>query len=326
MLDRLSEIQTVEGADVATTKETSSAAPSVSKRTATKQASPTIGSKPTVDQNDKIGIQQISPSVIKNWIFHDRPINELGDIEALAEEFKTVGQQQPCIVRPIENVANYQYELIAGERRWRAAIAAGMNLQVIIRQLDDHQAALCQAAENSNRQDLSASAKGLNYAALLEKGIISRQDLQNKLKLSKSSVRNLLSFARIDKDIVEALQDISKLSSTTAYEITRIQEKSAAHKSALLALAPKLREGKIGHQTLERLIEDQINNNKEAYDRAAEIRSCTGRHLFTWRRDSNGKKSISFPKDVRKLIDFELLEKTILEEIEKQIESKPTAG
>ena len=44
-------------------------------------------------------VLELSPSEIKNWDYHDRPTSELGDIEALANEFKEIGQLQPCIVR-----------------------------------------------------------------------------------------------------------------------------------------------------------------------------------------------------------------------------------
>ena len=87
----------------------------------------------------------VSPTNIINWQFHDRPQNELGNIEELAEEFKTIGQQQPCIVRPIKN-QYADYEVIVGERRWLAAKKANVKLKVVVLSLSDNDAALIQIA------------------------------------------------------------------------------------------------------------------------------------------------------------------------------------
>ena len=63
-------------------------------------------------------IIQLPTSKIINWKYNDRPESELGNISELADNIKQIGQQQPCIVR--ELIAGQKYELIAGERRWRA--------------------------------------------------------------------------------------------------------------------------------------------------------------------------------------------------------------
>ena len=81
----------------------------------------------------------------------------------MAEEFLSIGQQIPCIVRKITDSVDFQYELIAGERRWRAAQKANVLLKVLIRNLSDNEAALVQISENSNRSALSDYAKGMSY-------------------------------------------------------------------------------------------------------------------------------------------------------------------
>lgn len=311
ILDKMNEIKTVDGG-------------SVSKHTTTPVPISPPPQKKTIPNNTsklkKVSADKIisvHPDAIKNWSFHDRPQTELGDIDALSEEFRTIGQQQPCIVRPATELP-YQYELIAGERRWRAAKKAKIHLSVIVKSLSDNEAALCQAAENSNRQDLSSYAKGMNYAALIKSNIISRKDLQEKLNLSKSSIRNLLSYPRIDDQVMEAIGGLSKISPATAYEITRLQEKGSEYKDALIHIAPRLSNGKIGHNTIEKTVVRFIGQN-DGDDKAMEIMAANGRHLFTWRKDSNGKKSISFPKDIRKIVNFDLIEKAILQEIEEQV-------
>ncbi|WP_423064289.1 ParB/RepB/Spo0J family partition protein [Candidiatus Paracoxiella cheracis] len=270
--------------------------------------------------NEKI--IEMSPDIIINWAYHDRPESELGDIKTFAEELKSIGQQQPCIVRPSKQDKR-QYEIIAGERRWRAAKVAGINLKVIVKNLTDKEAAICQAAENSHREDLSDYAKGMNYSSLIEKGIIDRKELQEKLKLSKSSIRNLLSFSRINQNIWDAIGDYSKISASTAYEISRLlSSDSNDYQKILLRLAPKLDGKNISDKKLRKLVELEISGNKTNFSYANEIRSTTGRHIFTWRKDSNGNRSIAFPKDVREVINFTELEKTITKNIENQLQRK----
>lgn len=62
-------------------------------------------------------LKKVDPLRIKNWCNHDRPENELGDIDSLAKEFKDpdIGQQQPCVVRPIKDDKDYDYELMKAD-------------------------------------------------------------------------------------------------------------------------------------------------------------------------------------------------------------------
>jgi ParB family transcriptional regulator, chromosome partitioning protein len=165
-------------------------------------------------------VLEVIPSKIKNWLYNDRPENELGDIESLANEFKEIGQLQPCIVRPYSGENKEQvYELIVGERRWRAATMAGVPLKVSIREISDTDAAIIQASENYNRKDLSDYARGMSYFKLIEDGIITSKKLSQSLNMSKQQISRLLSFSRIPIEIKEALGDLSKLSARTAEQI-----------------------------------------------------------------------------------------------------------
>lgn len=112
-------------------------------------------------------ILQIDPQDAQNWQFNDRPSNELGDIESLAEEFKQIGQQLPCIARPSRD-PQYKYEIIAGELRWHAAKLAEVKLKIIVRELTDTEAAIVQTSENLKRKSLSDYASGVSYAKLTE--------------------------------------------------------------------------------------------------------------------------------------------------------------
>lgn len=247
----------------------------------------------------------VDPSDICNWEYHDRPKEELGDIKGLAEEFVKIGQQQPCIVRPTRvGVSKYKYELIIGERRWRAATLVNIKLKVIIKDISNSDSALAQAAENDNRKDLSDYAKGMSYSKLIDDKIIDQKDLIEKLGRSRQYISALLSYSNIPKQITDAIHNLSKVSCRTAETIKRLSQKGDEYCQAIMNKSEQIRDGKIGHQKLTDYVEKYINlkNYNDNEIKAKKIISLNGRHLFTIRKDNNSLSSIHFPKDISKLL------------------------
>ncbi|MDA7742490.1 ParB/RepB/Spo0J family partition protein [Francisellaceae bacterium] len=263
---------------------------------------------------------------ILNWKFHDRPSSELGDLDALAKDFINIGQQQPCIVRPSITKPN-KYELIIGERRWRAAEIANIKLKAIIKNLSDHDSALAQAAENENRVDLSDWAKGMSFAKMISESLISQKDLEFKLGKTKQYISALLSYSKIPNKAYKAIEDFSNISASLSERIKQICGKSDEHINAIIALSPVLRKGKVGRERLNSLIEDQMNpSQKQSTDNSKKILTKTGRHIFTWRNDNNNLPSIHFPKQINNLmesgkLDTEKLTSDILMLIESNLEN-----
>jgi len=256
---------------------------------------------------------EIDPNAIRNWSLNDRPESELGDLETFAKELKEVGQQQPCIIRPIFD-DKYQYEVIAGERRWRAAKLASIKLKVIIRQLDDHEAAIAQAAENANRKDLSDYAKGMSYAKLIEQDVLSQSELVSKLGITQSQVSRLLAFAKIPHEINQAIVDYSKVSARVAAEIRSLANKGEAYVKALIQLAPKIASGKLGGEKLISLVEKLTAETlSQPTSKTIKIQGKNGRHCFTWKIDNKNQFSISFSKDLNNVLA------TSKTDIEKQL-------
>lgn len=247
----------------------------------------------------------VDPNDIRNWEYHDRPESEIGNIQSLADEFLKIGQQQPCIVRPT-NIGNskYKYELIVGERRWRASLLANIKLKVIIKDLNDADSALAQAAENDNRVDLSDFSKGMSYSKLINAGIIKQNDLIEKLGRSKQYISALLSYSKIPEPLFSAIGDFSKVSSRTAETIKRLSAKGDEYINIILNKIDYIKEGQIGHSKLTEHVEKQLqkNNIKEENNNAKKIVSNNGRHLFTIRKDNNNLASVHFPKDISLLL------------------------
>jgi ParB family chromosome partitioning protein len=261
----------------------------------------------------------VSPHKICNWKYKDRSPVDRGDIDALAKSLKDNGQAQPCVVRPLSNNEKYEYELVIGERRHLAATSIGIDLLVMIENLSDTDAAIKQIIENQDRKDLSEYSIGMSYAQLIENNIITTKDLEERLNQTKLQINRLLSFSKVPKEIWDAIEDPSKISARTATELRALANKGQSYIDAIITLAKKISSGKMGGTNLPKQVELIVNGTTENTPSAVEIKSKNGRHLFTWRRDSNNQISISFPKDIRDVMDKARLEKSLKREMEIQL-------
>ncbi|MDA1013675.1 MAG: ParB/RepB/Spo0J family partition protein [Planctomycetota bacterium] len=120
----------------------------------------------------------------------------------LSESIKRHGVLQPILLRPI----NGRFQLIAGERRWRAAKEAGLGeVPARLLELDDRQ--VCEAAieENLKRQDLSVLEKAQAFQEYLDRFECSIEDLSKQLSMSRSNVSNMLRLLELPNAVKELL-------------------------------------------------------------------------------------------------------------------------
>jgi ParB family transcriptional regulator, chromosome partitioning protein len=126
---------------------------------------------------------------------------------ALAESLKDRGVLQPVLVRP---VAGGTYELIAGERRWRAARLAGLETVPAVVRPDDDAASLELALiENMAREDLNPVEEARACAALVEELGLTREEVGRRVGRSRVSVSNLLRLLDLPDDVLALLEDSS---------------------------------------------------------------------------------------------------------------------
>lgn len=143
------------------------------------------------------GIEELSPNR-----FQSR--KDFDDIEQkrLVESIKQKGIIQPIIVRKLDN----GYEIVAGERRWRAALEAGIReVPIIIKNVDDSNAAEISLLENIMRVDLNPIEEAECYSMLMNTFNISQEELSNKVGKDRSTVANSLRLLRLPKEIKDAL-------------------------------------------------------------------------------------------------------------------------
>ena len=125
-------------------------------------------------------------------------------LQELANSITTQGVMQPIIVRPIgEN----KYEIIAGERRWRASQQAGLDtIPAIVREVSDEATIAMALIENIQREDLNAMEESLALIRLQDEFSLTQQQVADAVGKSRSSVTNLMRLASLEKAVQEQLE------------------------------------------------------------------------------------------------------------------------
>jgi ParB family transcriptional regulator, chromosome partitioning protein len=122
-------------------------------------------------------------------------------VSGLAESIRAQGLIQPVVVRP--RILG-GYELIAGERRWRAALEAGIaSVPAVVREADDRDTLLLGLVENVARQDLSPVEEGRAYAILLDEFGLSLGDVAERVGKSKPTISNRIRLLELPSDVLE---------------------------------------------------------------------------------------------------------------------------
>lgn len=125
-------------------------------------------------------------------------------LEELSLSIKAQGIIQPIVVR---SVAHGRYEIIAGERRWRAAQLAGLaEVPVLIRDIPDNAAIAIALIENIQREDLNPLEEAIALQRLLDEFSMTHQQIAEAIGKSRASVSNLLRLLSLNEDVKQLLQ------------------------------------------------------------------------------------------------------------------------
>lgn len=129
-------------------------------------------------------------------------------LQELAESIRSQGVIQPLLVRPFHTETATIYEIVAGERRWRAARLAGLDeVPVFIREMSDEDALTAALIENLQREDLNPLEEALAIQTLRDRLAGSQEDLAKRLGKSRSAVANALRLLQLSEPMREALRD-----------------------------------------------------------------------------------------------------------------------
>jgi len=123
-------------------------------------------------------------------------------LKELSESIKQHGIIQPLVLRRLGD----KFEIIAGERRYKAATMAGLaKVPAIISNIDDNQSAEVALVENIQRRNLTAIEEAKSYKSLLDRGYLTQEQLAEKMGVSQSSIANKLRLLNLDEDVQNAL-------------------------------------------------------------------------------------------------------------------------
>ena len=160
-------------------------------------------------------------SIIPNR-FQPRLTFDENALKELAMSIKEHGIIQPLVLRKL---ANDKFEIIAGERRYKASQIAGLNqVPAIIADLDDNASAEVALVENLQRRNLSAIEEAKSYKKLLDRGYLTQEVLAKRLGISQSSVANKVRLLNLTEEVQDALMN-EKISERHARSLLQLSDK-----------------------------------------------------------------------------------------------------
>lgn len=129
-------------------------------------------------------------------------------LEELAQSIRGQGLLQPLLVRPLGEAHPGKYEIIAGERRWRASKLAGLvEVPVVVRSFTDQETLAAALIENLQREDLNPVEEALGIQTLKEEFSLSQEDLAARLGKSRSAIANSLRLLALPEQVRKDMMD-----------------------------------------------------------------------------------------------------------------------
>jgi ParB family chromosome partitioning protein len=150
------------------------------------------------------GLAEVAVDQIDANPFQPRRNFSADKLKELADSIRASGLVQPVLLRR----ANGRYQLIAGERRWRAARQAGLStIPAVVREIGDRDALELALTENLLREDLNPLEAAEGYAALQQKHGLSHEEIAEHLGLDRSTVTNTLRLLRLPPEVQQMITE-----------------------------------------------------------------------------------------------------------------------
>lgn len=224
-----------------------------------------------IDKPQKENYLTLSINSLQPGKYQPRGIIEEAPLEELAASIKQQGLLQPLVVREL---TEGHYEIIAGERRWRASQLAGLTeIPVLIRQVDDETAMALALVENLQREDLNAIDQAKAMHRLTSEFDLTHQQVAEILSKSRAAVSNYLRLLNLNPEIRQLLEN-GDLDMGHARALLMLNEEQQSHVAQLVVaknlsvretekLVARVKMGQVEPETkaiLNPLIEQQIQH------------------------------------------------------------------
>lgn len=160
--------------------------------------------EPALADGDSPALRELPIDLIRPGQYQPRKDMHPDALEELAASIKAQGVMQPIVVR---SVGMQQYEIIAGERRWRATQIAGLDkIPVVIKQVADEAAIAMALIENIQREDLNPMEEATALHRLQTEFELTHQEVANAVGKSRTTVTNLLRLMQLQADVRTLLE------------------------------------------------------------------------------------------------------------------------
>ena len=213
---------------------------------------------------ERISLSKIEPR-------KDQPRKDFDQtaLQALADSIAVHDVIQPIVVRDLGfNGAMFEdsYEIIAGERRWRAAKMAGLNdIPAVVITGDDLKVAQVSLIENMQRMDLNSIEEAMAYKVLLEKYSMTQEDLSRQVGKSRSAIANTLRLLELPEEVQAMIRE-GKLSMGHARALLPLK-----YKEDMMRMAEKIQEKELSVREVEKMVKQLLAAQSENEDHDVEV-------------------------------------------------------
>ena len=256
----------------------------------------------------KLGINDIEPN-------RDQPRKHFDEaaLSELADSIALHGVIQPLLVRPISDGG---YQLIAGERRWRASRLAGLTeVPVVIREMTDSEAMELALIENLQREDLNPIEEAEGYKLLMDTYSLTQEQAAERVGKSRSAVANAMRLLSLPKEVLDLIKE-GRISSGHGRTLLGLNDKSM-----MLKLCKEIEEKQISVRQLESIIKTLNNPKKDKDEKPKKVKrdpyfdECE----LAIRQELGRKATINVNKGNKGTLEIEFFSKEDLQSILKTL-------
>lgn len=230
-------------------------------------------------------------------------------LRELADSIATHGVIQPLLVRPISDGG---YQLIAGERRWRASRLAGLTeVPVVIREMTDSEAMELALIENLQREDLNPIEEAEGYKLLMDTYSLTQEQAAERVGKSRPAVANAMRLLVLPKEVLDLIKQ-GRISSGHGRTLLALEDKSM-----MIKLCSEIEEKQISVRQLESIIKTLNSPKKQGQDKAKKVKrdpyfdECE----LAIRQELGRKASINVKKGNKGTLEIEFFSKEDLQSI-----------
>lgn len=252
----------------------------------------------------KLGINDIEPN-------RDQPRKHFDEaaLSELADSIALHGVIQPLLVRPISDGG---YQLIAGERRWRASRLAGLSeVPVVIREMTDSEAMELALIENLQREDLNPIEEAEGYKLLMDTYSLTQEQAAERVGKSRPAVANAMRLLALPEEVLDLIKE-GRISSGHGRTLLGLNDKSM-----MLKLCKEIEEKQISVRQLESIIKTLNNPKKDKDEKPKKVKrdpyfdECE----LAIRQELGRKASINVKKGNKGTLEIEFFSKEDLQSI-----------